>query len=209
MNGPQLVHVVALVGTRTGIHEREHARNEQRRLVVRHGERTGKDGTRLTVLALAIAEEQGVRSRIVVPQLAGLPHKAARQHSTVVHMRTAGKDKVVADDSVTHSYRCRFVAVDAAVGQTTGARDAGIVADTDIPDRPRIQDGHMTADGAHRRSMFVGIIVRYLLQAGSQFGTMAVEGHNIGQVGRQLVINYDFTPARLVQNRHLHPIAKP
>ena len=38
---------------------------------------------------------------------------------------------------------------------------------------------------------------------------MAVEGHNIGQVGRQLVINYDFTPARFVQYRHLHPIAEP
>ena len=86
MDGTKLIHVVALVGTRTGVHEREHTRNEQRTLVVRHGERTGKDGTCFAVLSLAVTEEQGIRSRIIMSQLAGLPHEAARQHGTIVHM---------------------------------------------------------------------------------------------------------------------------
>ena len=86
MDRTKLIHVVALVGTRTGVHEREHPRNEQRTLVVRHGEGTGKDGTSLAILTLAITEEQGIRSRIIMPQLAGLPHEAARQHGTIVHI---------------------------------------------------------------------------------------------------------------------------
>ena len=86
MDRTKLIHVIALVGTRTGVHEREHPRNEQRTLVVRHGEGTGKYGTCFAVLSLTVTEEQGIRSRIIMPQLAGLPHEAARQHGTIVHM---------------------------------------------------------------------------------------------------------------------------
>ena len=60
MDRSQLVHVVALVRARTGVHEGEHAGDKQGRLVVRNCERTGKNGARLTVLPVAVAEEQGV-----------------------------------------------------------------------------------------------------------------------------------------------------
>ena len=102
-----------------------------------------------------------------MPQLAGLPHEAARQHGTIVHMRTTGEDKIIADDPVAHPYRCRLIAVDATVGQTAGTRNIGIVSNTDVLHRSCIQDGYMTTDGSYRRSMFAGIIIGNLFQTGS------------------------------------------
>lgn len=55
--GTKFVHVVALVAAAAGIHEREHAGNEQGALVVRDGKRAGKDGAGLAVLLVAVAEE--------------------------------------------------------------------------------------------------------------------------------------------------------
>ena len=58
MNGSQLIHVVALIRARTGVHEAEHTGDEQCGLVVCYGERSGKDGAGFSVLALAVAEEE-------------------------------------------------------------------------------------------------------------------------------------------------------
>ena len=60
MDRTQFIHMVALVRARSGIHEGEHTGNEQRTLVVSHREWTGKDGARLTVLSLTVAEEERI-----------------------------------------------------------------------------------------------------------------------------------------------------
>ena len=88
VNRAELVHVITLIGTGTGIHKGEHTGYKQSGFVVRHRIRSGKDGTCFTVFSLTITEEQGIRSRIVMPQFASLPYKTTGKHSTVVHTRT-------------------------------------------------------------------------------------------------------------------------
>ena len=58
MDGPQLVHMVALVGAGAGVHKGEHTCYEEGALMVRDCERSGKDGAGLSVFPLAITEEQ-------------------------------------------------------------------------------------------------------------------------------------------------------
>ena len=60
MNRPELVHVITLVGPRTGIHKRKHTGYQQGGLMMRNRVRTGKKRTSLTVFALAITEKQGL-----------------------------------------------------------------------------------------------------------------------------------------------------
>ena len=85
MDGAELVHVVALIRARASVHKGELAGDEQGGLVVRDGEGTGKDGAGLTVLLVAVAEEEGVRSRIAVRQGARLPDEAARKSRAALH----------------------------------------------------------------------------------------------------------------------------
>ena len=66
----------------------------------------------------------------------------------------------------------------------------------------------MAADGTHCRSMFVGIIICNLLQTGGQFGTMAIERHDVGKMGRQLVCYQHFAPASFIQYGYLYPITE-
>ncbi len=104
MDRAKFVHVVALVRARSGIHEREHARNEQGALVVSHRERSCKDGASLAVLALAVAEKQRVGGRICVAHLAALPHKASLHHRTVLDLASALYYKIVKHHSVAYVY---------------------------------------------------------------------------------------------------------
>ena len=85
MDRPELVHVVALIGARASVHKGELAGDEQGGLVVRDGEGTSKDGASLTVLLVAVAEEEGVRSRIAVCQSTRLSDEAARKSRAALY----------------------------------------------------------------------------------------------------------------------------
>ena len=61
MDRTELVHMVALVRPRPCIHEGELASDKECRLVVRDGEGSCEDSTRLAVLSMAVAKEEGVR----------------------------------------------------------------------------------------------------------------------------------------------------
>ena len=77
MDRSQLVHMVALVRSRTGVHEREHSCDQQGRLVVGYRIWTGKYRAGLTVFSLTVAEEERIGSRIIVSQLACLADEAS------------------------------------------------------------------------------------------------------------------------------------
>ena len=62
---------------------------------MRNGERTREDCTRLAILALAVAEKERVRSRVVVPQLARLTHKAAAERCSAIHLRTRRENEII------------------------------------------------------------------------------------------------------------------
>ena len=54
-----------------------------------HSERACKNGASLAVLALAVAEEERVGSRIAMAETARLSHEAARESSSIVDCRAA------------------------------------------------------------------------------------------------------------------------
>ena len=208
MDGAQLIHVVALIGTGTGVHKREHTGNEQGGLVVRHRERPGKDGTGLAVLALTVAEEQGVGGRVVVPQLASLPHKTAREHGTVVNIGTGRDDEVVADNAVANVYRGGLVAVDTAIAQAGCPADVTAVANAHVKDGTGVDNLHFVANAADIRGVLVGIEVNNAAHTGYQLGTVAIEGHDVSLMGRELVVDRNFAASGLVENRNLHAVAE-
>ena len=77
MNRAQFVHMVTLVRAGAGVHEREHPGDKERRFVVRDRIGTGKYRAGLAVFALTVAEEERVRGRVVVSEVAGLSHETA------------------------------------------------------------------------------------------------------------------------------------
>ena len=85
MDRTELVHVVALVGAGTGIHEGKHSRYQKRGLVVRDSIGTRENGAGFTVFPVAVAEEQGIRCRISVSDMAGLAYEASGNGGTVLH----------------------------------------------------------------------------------------------------------------------------
>ncbi len=208
MNGSELIHVVALVGARAGIHKREHAGDEQRRAVVGHGERTCKDGTSLAVGFLTVAEEQRVRCRISVLELACLSHEAARQRRATVELRAAGDDEVVAHHIVAYMHRCCLVAVDAAVAQSAGSYDCAAVADADVLNESRVLYLHPVANAAHGRGMLVGVVEGYLPQSRYECRAVTVECHEVCHLCRQLVGHHHLAASSLVEHGHVHAIAE-
>ena len=60
MDRAQFIHMVALIGAGSGIHEREHSGYKQGGFMMGDGKRACEYGACLTVLALAVAEEQRV-----------------------------------------------------------------------------------------------------------------------------------------------------
>ena len=103
-----------------------------------HRKWTCKNGTSFTVLSLAVTEEQGVGSGIIMTQFARLPHKTTAQHGSVVYFRTRRYDEIIAYNTVTYIYWSCDVAVYATVCKAACSADFGIIANTYILDRTGI-----------------------------------------------------------------------
>lgn len=204
----EFVHVVALVGTGTGIHKGEHAGYEQSGFMMRHRIRSCKNGTGFTVFALAVAEEQGIRSRVVMPQLTGLPHETTGKHGAVVHARPGGYDKVIANNAMPYMYRCYFVTVDTAVVQATCTANVAVVADTHVFDRTGIEYHYMAADRTDSGGMLIGVEIGNFLHPRNQLRAVTVKCHDIGLVGGEFIADKHFTAACLVQHRHLYAVTE-
>ena len=116
MDRPQLIHVVALIGSRTCIHKREHSGNQQSRFMMCHGERTCENSTCFTVLSLAITKKQRIGSGIIMSQFTGLPDETTGQHCAVIHSWTGRDYEVVTNYPVTDMYRRCHITIDASIG---------------------------------------------------------------------------------------------
>ena len=152
--------------------------------MVRDREGSGKDRARLAVFLLTIAEEQRVGRRIAVPQLTGLPHIAARDSRTVVHMAAILDDEVVGYHATPDDDRRLLAAHQGTVGKAGRAIHDRARSDIDIPQEPRIR--HMRADSNHAAigSLAPGIVGGEPLQAGDELWTVAVQRFQIRFVGR-------------------------
>ena len=208
MDGAQLVHVVTLVGAGTGVHEGEFAGNKQGTLVVGHRERAGKNGAGLTVLSLAIAEEEGIGGAVGMAQGAALPHKAARKGGIVFYLGAAADDEIVRNDAIADGNRRHHIAVDAAVFQAAGTADPGAVANAYPIDNAGVTHRHMIADGTPLGAVLPGIGLNLRVHPGNQAGTMPVHGQYIGNLRTQAVENLHLTAAGFIEHGHLYPIAK-
>ena len=60
MDRTELVHVITLIGTGTGIHKGKHTGYKQGGFMMCHRIRSGKDGTRFTVFSLTVTKKQRV-----------------------------------------------------------------------------------------------------------------------------------------------------
>ncbi len=92
--GSALEQVVRLVGAAAGVEEGEHARDEQRRLVMRDGVRSGEDRGGLAVLAVRAGEEERVDGREALVERAGLAHEAALDDGAAAYVRMLVEDEL-------------------------------------------------------------------------------------------------------------------
>ncbi|MPM27099.1 hypothetical protein SDC9_73604 [bioreactor metagenome] len=88
MNGPQFIHVVALIGSGAGVHKRKHTGYQQRGFMMGYRIRPGKKGTSFAILSLAIAEKERIGSGISMIEVARLPDKAPRDNTSAIDAGT-------------------------------------------------------------------------------------------------------------------------
>lgn len=208
MDGPELVHVVALVRAAAGVHEREHARNQQGGLMMRHGEGPGEDGAGLSVLSLAVAEEERVGGGIPVPELAGLAHEAAGQEGIALDLAAGAEDEVLGTHSAANYYWCELIGIDAAVVQAHGTVDICTVPHRHIGDDSAVADAHVLPHFAYGGASAVRIGPCEGGDLAVQAAAMAVHCHDVCGVRTQVVGHHNLAAAGLVEHRHLHSVAE-
>ena len=114
---PHLVGVVAEIGGRTGVVEREHGADEQRTLMVAHREWSAEGRARLTIGHVTVGKKDAACSREPILEAAGFAHKAVGQLDAAAEVRAATDDGVLADDSGVYDDGILDGAADGAVGQ--------------------------------------------------------------------------------------------
>lgn len=176
--------------------------------MVGNREGAGEDGAGLTVLALAVAEEQRVGSGVIVPELAGLAYEAAREGDSVLDGGSAADDEVVTDHSDADMDGGGGVAVDAAVLQARSTLDLAAVADPDVLDIAGVDDGDSLADGTDGGLDGVDVSPDEPAHPLDELGTMPVKGHYVCLLGGEPVVDHDFAAAGLVEDRDFHSVAE-
>lgn len=176
--------------------------------MVCHGEWAGKDRAGLAVLALAIAEEQGIGSGVIVPQVARLPDEAAGQCGAVLNGGTARDDEIVTNHAMADVYGIELVAVDRSVLQAPGTFYLAIIADTHIFDIAGIDNLYVMADRAHVGCILFGIAGNDPLEVLDQLRAMAIEAKHIGLVSGKAVVDRHLAATSLVQDRDLYIVAE-
>ena len=208
MDGPQLVHVVALVGAASGVHEGEHAGDKKGALVVGNGERAGKDCAGLAVFPVAVGEEERIRCAVAVPQMAALPHEATRDGGVVLHGGAAADDEIIGNDSMADANRSDRVTHHAAVAKPVHTADNGSISDPHPVDIPGVADTHITADASALRTALFRILVDERVQPLRQPVPMPVHCQHISHLSAQTVENLHFATAGFVEHRHLHAVSE-
>ena len=208
MDRAKLVHVVALVRAAAGVHEREHAGDEQRTLVVSDGKRPGKDGAGFSVLPLAVAEKQRIGCAVAVSKYAALAHEAAGHGNIVVHAGAAADNEVIGNNSVADSHRRAGVAVDASVAKAAAPADCGAVPYAHAVNHLGVTDFYIIADGPTPALYRFGILLNHPVQGRNHLRLMAVHSQDIGGLGAQAIVDGDLAASGLVKDRDHGAVTK-
>ena len=202
VHGAALEQVVALVRAAARVEKREHARDEQRRLVVRDGVGPREDRGGLAVLAVRVGEEQRFGRREGLVQPAAFAHETAFDDRAVVDPGVFRGDEVVGLD--VHA-DVRAVA-DRAVFHYRTAVYGDVVADADFADEPGADDAAAFADAPRLRGAGFGIVVDHLFQGRHGLRAVTVDGHQVGCLCRKAVVDLHRAPAAFVHRRHAHAV---
>ena len=189
--GAELVGVVALVGARTGVHEREHAAYQQRGLVVRHRIGAGQDGACLTLLRLAVATEIGVCGRKPVPDGGSLSYMATGERRAVGDMAAGLQDEITGDDQVTHEGRGVRMAAYRAVFQPDDTFQTAARPDFHVADQAAAEYPCALAYLAAVAGLPCGVVRNQPAEVLRQQGIVAVHGLHVRFLCRQAVVNED------------------
>ena len=174
MNRSQLIHVITLVGTTTCIQERIHTGNQQATFMHRNRERTGKDGTSLSILEGTITKQKRIMSREIVCHMRSLPDKTTYQFSRIRHDCSRRDDKIFSDHTITNKNRSQLITIDCPISQTGCIFNHSIFTDLYVANSSCIYNSHMITYNTILRSMLLGIIRYQCLQTFNQQRTMTI-----------------------------------
>lgn len=173
-----------------------------------HSEGPCEDGAGLSVLSLAVAEEERVGGGIPVPEFAGLAHEAAGQEGIALDLTAGAEDEVLGTHSAANYHRCELVRVDAAVVQAHGSVDICAVPHRHIGDHSAVADAHVLSDSANGGASAVRIGPGEGGDLAVQAAAMAVHCHDVCGVRAQIIGHHNLAAAGLVEHRHLHSVAE-
>ena len=171
---------------------------------MRDGEGAGEDGGCLAVLAVRAGEEEGVGGRVSLVEPAALADKAAFDDDAVVELRLLGGDEVARLD------------VDAGAGpvaeravlEQRDAVELHAVARQHLAQQAAGRDAAVGADASELRAYAPGLLRGHALQRGDKLRAVAVEGRQIGRLGRERGEDFHRAAAPFVHRRHRHSVAE-
>ena len=141
-------------------------------------------------------------------QTTGLAYEAARKSHSVRNAAAAAYDEVIPHHTYSYMYRRRRIAVYAAVLKTSSAFNPAAIANADILYISGIYNDHIITDRTHGRCHRGRILHSHLPHPRNKFRPAAINGHGIGGLGRQPVINDNFIAPGLVEHRDLDTVSK-
>ena len=200
VDGAHLVGVVGEVGGRPGIVERELATDEQARLVVAGREGAAEGSAGLAVRHIRIGEEDALRRREAVAQLAGLADEAVLYLHTVEDARPVGDDRVFADNSRSDVHAVVRPAHDGAVADARGSADLAVVHDDGVRYLLRTRYLHVVADGATLGCRPLDVLVDESADAVLDGFVVEVFHHEGSKLAVQVGEEDGIAVARLVQH---------
>ena len=186
VHGAHLVGMVAEVGGRSRIIEREHGTDEQRTLVVTYRERAAEGGTRFAIGHVAVGKKDAAGCRETVFELAELSHEAVGQLDAAVQPGTSADDGVLANHARADDDGILDGAADGAVAQSRHAAQLASVIDNGVDDDTGVDDAHVVADGAAFGSRSGYRVGHHAFDGVHQRLVLSVLDHQ----GRQLTVKF-------------------
>jgi len=158
--------------------------------------------------AAAVGEEDGVFCRILLGQRGSLTDKALRDDGSVRDGRAAANDEIFSVDARSDINRVFRAAVDRSVFEPGDALDHAGRTQLDILEDAGVEDARPAPDPAQRRGHRGGVVPDHPFELGNDLGPVAIEGDDVGGVGREFVVDGNLAAAGFVDHVDLRPVAE-
>ena len=192
--------MVAEVGGRTCVVEREHAANEQRTLVVTHAEGTTEGCAGLAVGHVAVSKEHAAGGGEAVGEFASLAHKAVDNFHAAGNLRTTTDDRVLADDARANVDGVFAGAVDGRLVDARSTANEAAVANHGIAYLVGTHNGDMVANGGAGRLVVGHMLLDELRETLHEGLVVAMFHHERSQLAVELAEQQQVAVAHLVEH---------